>query len=231
MACLPRLDLSGPREQAVQHGNNRLPCFLDNTDWQRYLHILHGDLLDTGVALHAYVLMSSHAPLLLTPPRLGAMSCLMQLPGRRYVREFKARHERAGALWEGRYRSFLMNSERYLLRCSQYTDPDPVRTRMTDDPAKSPDPAVRHCVAGETMRFCQNIRPTSPWADRGRNAQRRTGRCWPSPCRTTSCKPSAAICNNAHREEIASVRWSGRKLAASPAYAPLIVFRQPMAQL
>ncbi|MCQ4166667.1 transposase [Tahibacter harae] len=103
MARLPRLDLPGIPQHVIQRGNNPLPCFPDSADRQRYLHILHGALPDTGMALHAYVLMSNRVHLLLAPPRLGAVSCLMQALGRRYVRAFNSRRGRTGTLWEGRY--------------------------------------------------------------------------------------------------------------------------------
>lgn len=138
MARLPRLDLPGIPQHVVQRGNNRLPCFLDDVDRQRYLQNLREALLGTGVQLHAYVLMSNHVHLLVTPPMLGAVSDLMQRLGRRYVWWFNARHRRSGTLWEGRFKSCLVDSERYLLCCSRYIDLNPVRARMTDDPVAFP---------------------------------------------------------------------------------------------
>ena len=100
----------------------------------RYLHLLREALFDTGVALHAYVLMDNHVHLLVTPPEVGAVSRLMQKLGRQYVGQFNARHRRTGTLWEGRYKACLVGSESYVLRCSRYIDLNPVRARMTDDP-------------------------------------------------------------------------------------------------
>lgn len=136
MARLPRLDLPHIAQHVVQRGNNRLPCFLDDDDRRRYLHLLREALFDTGVALHAYVLMDNHVHLLVTPPEAGAVSRLMQKLGRQYVGQFNARHRRTGTLWEGRYKSCLVGSDEYALRCSRYIDLNPVRARMTDDPAQ-----------------------------------------------------------------------------------------------
>ncbi|HGO6129560.1 TPA: transposase [Burkholderia cepacia] len=72
-------------------GNNRLPCFLDDADRQRYLHLLRDALLHTGSLLHAYVLMDNHVHLLLTPPDTGVTAQLMQKLGRQYVGQFKAK--------------------------------------------------------------------------------------------------------------------------------------------
>lgn len=138
MARLPRLDLPHVAQHIVQRGNNRMPCFLGDGDRRRYLHILHEVLLDTGVLLHAYVLMNNHVHLLVTPPERGAVSRLMQKLGRRYVSQFNARHRRTGTLWEGRYKACLVDSESYLLQCSRYIDLNPVRARITDDPVRFP---------------------------------------------------------------------------------------------
>ncbi|GMV31879.1 MAG: hypothetical protein AMXMBFR59_40040 [Rhodanobacteraceae bacterium] len=74
MARLPRLDLPGIPQHVVQRGNNRLPCFLDDDDRRRYLHLLQEALIDTAVKLHAYVLMGNHVHLLVTHPECGAVS-------------------------------------------------------------------------------------------------------------------------------------------------------------
>ena len=135
MARLPRIDLPGVPRHVVQRGNNRLPCFLDDQDRLHYLSLLMEALNTTGCDLHAYVLMDNHVHLLLTPPKAGAIGHLMQKFGRRYVDLFNTRHGRTGTLWEGRYKACLVDSERYALRCACYIDLNPVRARITDDPA------------------------------------------------------------------------------------------------
>ena len=134
MARQPRLDLHGIPQHVVQRGNNRLPCFLDENDRQRYITLLGEALLDTGCRLHAYVLMDNHVHLLITPPDIGAVARLMQKLGRGYVGQFNVRHRRTGTLWEGRYKASLVDSESYVLHCHRYIDLNPVRARMTDDP-------------------------------------------------------------------------------------------------
>jgi putative transposase len=134
MARLPRLDLPGIPQHVVQRGNNRLPCVPDDGDRARYRQLLGDGLRRTGCALHAWVLMDNHVHLLLTPPAAGAVARLMQAVGRSYVGLFNARHGRTGTLWEGRYKSCLVDSEAYVLRCYRYIDLNPVRARMIDDP-------------------------------------------------------------------------------------------------
>jgi putative transposase len=134
MARLPRLDLPGIPQHIVQRGNNRLPCFLDDDDRHRYLHLLREALLASTCRLHAYVLMDNHVHLLVTPVQAGGVAQLMQKLGRQYVGQFNARHGRTGTLWEGRYKACLVDSGDYILHCCRYIDLNPLRARMIEDP-------------------------------------------------------------------------------------------------
>lgn len=158
MARLPRLDLPGIPQHIVQRGNNRLPCFLDDHDRRRYRQLLHEALLATDCALHAYVLMDNHVHLLATPRGAGQISQLMQKLGRQYVGQFNARHGRTGTLWEGRYKSCLVDRRGYLLRCYRYIDLNPVRARMTDDPSAFPwSSCAAHCGAHDPLVTHHNV--------------------------------------------------------------------------
>lgn len=134
MARLPRLDLPHIPQHVVQRGNNRMPCFFDDTDRLRYLTVLREASLRYDCVVHAYVLMSNHVHLLVTPSTAGVVSCLMQTLGRLYVSTFNARHRRSGTLWEGRYKSCLVGSESYVLRCYRYIELNPVRAAMVAAP-------------------------------------------------------------------------------------------------
>ena len=135
MARLPRIDIAGVPQHVIQRGNNRLPCFLDDDDRHCYLRCLHDALVRFGCDLHAYVLMTNHTHLLMTPRDVGALSRFMHTFSRNYVGMFNARHGRTGTLWEGRYKACLVDSERYSLACYRYIELNPVRARMVKDPA------------------------------------------------------------------------------------------------
>jgi putative transposase len=122
----------------VQRGNNRLPCFLDDDDRQRYLQGVLQALPRFDVRLHAYVLMHNHVHLLLTPGVAGALSRMMHAFGRNYAGLFNGRHGRTGTLWEGRYKACMVDSERYFLACSRYIELNPVRAWMAADPSEYP---------------------------------------------------------------------------------------------
>jgi putative transposase len=166
MARHPRLDLPGIPQHVVQRGNNRLPCFLDDGDRYRYLRILHEALHDTGCLLHAYVLMDNHVHLLMTPPATGAVASLMQKLGRSYVGQFNARHQRTGTLWEGRYKACLVDSESYVLRCQRYIDLNPLRARISANPAAYP---WSSCAAHCGRRMDNLLTPHPAYATLGKN--------------------------------------------------------------
>ena len=127
MSRQPRLTVPGYPHHIIQRGNNRQPIFVDDADRQRLLGDLAEHARNRGVAVHAYVLMSNHLHLLVTPEAADSVPLMMQGVGRAYVRYFNRRHGRSGTLWEGRYRSTLIEAERHLLACMVYIDLNPVR--------------------------------------------------------------------------------------------------------
>lgn len=130
MARLPRLTLPGYVHHVIQRGNNRQPVFLDDQDCEMMLALLADNTLKHGVAVHAYVLMNNHFHLLATPSTPEGLPQMMQAVGRRYVQYFNRRHARTGTLWEGRYRSTVLQAERHLLPCMVYMDLNPVRAGL-----------------------------------------------------------------------------------------------------
>jgi putative transposase len=130
MARLPRLSVPGYPHHVIQRGNNRQPIFLCDADRRRMLDLLEENARQFAVAIHAYVLMDNHFHLLLTPQTDAGLSRMMQAVGRRYVRYFNDEHGRSGTLWEGRYKSTLIETDRYLLACMVYIDLNPVRAGL-----------------------------------------------------------------------------------------------------
>ena len=127
LARLPRLTLPGYPHHVIQRGNNRQPIFSASADYQTLLDLLAENADKFDVAIHAYVLMDNHFHLLATPQTVEGLPQMMQAVGRRYVRYFNDSQNRTGTLWEGRYRSTLVQADRYLLACMAYIDLNPVR--------------------------------------------------------------------------------------------------------
>lgn len=138
MARLPRLTLPGYPHHIIQRGNNRQPIFSTEADYVTLLGMLDEHARQASVAVHAYVLMSNHFHLLATPETAQGIPQMMQAVGRRYVRYFNQRQGRTGTLWEGRYKSTLIQSERYLLTCMAYIDLNPVRAGVASEPGDYP---------------------------------------------------------------------------------------------
>ena len=138
MARPPRLELPGVPLHVVQRGNNRAACFFNDTDRRFYLKCLRTAAAARGCSVHAYVLMTNHVHLLVTPPEEGSVGAMMQDIGRRYVRIINTIHGRTGSLWEGRYKSSLIDSERYLLICHRYIEANPVRAGMVPQASQYP---------------------------------------------------------------------------------------------
>jgi len=146
MARLPRLTLPGYPHHIIQRGNNRQPIFVTSADYETLLHMLDEQARKWKVALHAYVLMSNHVHLLATPETADSIPFMMQALGRGYVRYFNQKQGRTGTLWEGRYKSTLIQAERYLLACMAYIDLNPVRAGLCGEAADYPWSSHRHYI-------------------------------------------------------------------------------------
>lgn len=133
MARLARVEAAGYPHHIIQRGNNRQAVFVDAADYERYLSLLREIAEVQSVAIHAYVLMTNHVHLLVTPGG-GGVSRFMQALGRRYVRWFNDRHVRTGTLWEGRFRSTVIEADRYFLACLRYIELNPVRAGISATP-------------------------------------------------------------------------------------------------
>jgi putative transposase len=136
MARLPRISPKGIPVHVIQRGNNRQACFVSDEDHGAYVGWLKEYAKKYGVDIHAWVMMTNHVHLLCTPQQEGAVSRMMQALGRRYVRYFNFEYRRSGTLWEGRYKSCLVQAERYLLEVYRYIELNPVRAEMVTDPGE-----------------------------------------------------------------------------------------------
>jgi putative transposase len=152
MARLPRLTVPGYPHHVIQRGNNRQAIVLSDTDRETLLGLVTENALKHRVALHAYVLMDNHFHLLLSPETEDGVPKMMQALGRRYVRYFNDTHHRSGTLWEGRYKSTVVQSEAYLLACMAYIDLNPVRAGLVTQAADFVWSSHRHYIGSTQDR-------------------------------------------------------------------------------
>lgn len=136
MARLPRFTLPGIPQHIIQRGNNREPCFYAEEDYYRYQDNLLEAVKKNQAEIHAYVLMTNHVHLLVTPQHEHSITHMMQDLGRKYVRYINHTYKRTGTLWEGRFKSCLVDSDTYLLTCMRYIELNPVRANMVTHPSE-----------------------------------------------------------------------------------------------
>ena len=148
-----RYDLVGYPQHVVQRGNNRQRTFFTRRDRRRYLAWAGDAAREAGCDIHAYVLMTNHVHLLVTPREAMAVPRMMQSLGRRYVRYVNDGRGRTGTLWEGRYHASLVGSEEYLFNCYRYIELNPVRAGLVDDPSGYPWSSFAHNALGRRDRL------------------------------------------------------------------------------
>jgi putative transposase len=130
----PRYFLPDQPLHVIQRGNNRQPAFFHEDDYELYLGWLKQAAEENDCAVHAYVLMTNHVHLLVTPEHEDSLPATMQSLGRRYVRHVNAAYGRTGTLWEGRYRACPIDSDNYFFSSCVYIELNPVRARMVKHP-------------------------------------------------------------------------------------------------
>jgi len=149
MARKPRFNLVGVPQHVIQRGNNREPCFYAEEDYRFYLDCVEEFSKKYNCLLHAYVLMTNHVHMLVTPNQEYAVSQMMQSVGAKYVRYINHTYKRTGTLWEGRYKASLVDTNNYLLVCMCYIELNPVRAGMTGVPGEYKWSSYRANAYGE----------------------------------------------------------------------------------
>jgi putative transposase len=156
MARLPRYVLPGQPQHVIQRGNNRGVTFFAGEDYSFYRECLKEACDKHGCAVHAYVLMTNHVHLVLTPEAPSSIAKVMQSVGRRYVQYVNYTYRRTGTLWEGRYKATLIDSEQYLLTCSRYIELNPVRAGIVAHPGDYPWSSYRAHAHGQLDTLIQD---------------------------------------------------------------------------
>ena len=134
----PRFYIPTLPAHVIQRGNNRDAVFYDDDDYRKYKKWLHEGSLTYGCQIHAYVLMTNHIHLLMSANTADGIAKTMQHIGRHYVPYINKRYKRTGTLWEGRYKSNLVEAEPYLIACMRYIELNPVRAGMVKKPENYP---------------------------------------------------------------------------------------------
>ena len=149
MARLPRIVIPNQPLHIMHRGNDRQDIFKSEEDMIRIKEDIELSLVKSNCSLHAYVIMTNHLHLLITPEDKGQLALFMQSMANRYVRYFNAQHQRTGTIWEGRYKSCLVDSEHYLFSLYKYIEMNPIKAGMVNDIADYPWSSYRHNALGQ----------------------------------------------------------------------------------
>ena len=144
MARLPRINIANIPQHIVQVGHNNLNCFFDDEDYEFYLTSLKKSAEQYDVNIHAYVLLPNAVQMVATPNIPQGISSMMQSLGRRYVQYVNHRYQRSGTLWDGRYKSSVIDSEAYLLTCYRYVELKPMHEGLAESPDLYPWSSFNH---------------------------------------------------------------------------------------
>jgi len=144
MARLPRLIVPQQPHYVIQRGLNGLAIFCDAQDHQAFLAWLRTAARQYKVALHAYTLLPGELHLLATPSDADGLGSMMQWIGRYYVPYYNQKYGRAGTLWQGRYKTSVVDADSYLLACSQYIEFAAVRLALAGSPEDYPWSSYPH---------------------------------------------------------------------------------------
>jgi len=148
MARLPRLVLPNHPLHIMHRGNNRQDIFESEEDMIRIKEDIQYGLEKSSCQLHAYVIMTNHLHLLITPESKEQLAIFMQAMANKYVRYFNAKHNRTGTIWEGRYKSCLVDSDAYLFTLYKYIEMNPIKANMVESLNDYPWSSYAHHALG-----------------------------------------------------------------------------------
>jgi len=173
MSRPPRAFVPGLPVHVIHRGNNRQIIFRDELDYRFFWRCLKETSEDQGLAVNAYVFMSNHVHLMLTPPDTHAISKTLHCASRRYSGYFNERHDRTGTLWEGRFRASIIANDFYFLACHRYIDLNPVRAGLVRAPADYPWSSHRSYAHGESNSLITPHNAIEVLGNTGAERQRR----------------------------------------------------------
>ncbi len=140
----------------MTRGVNRQAVFFQDRDYALYRKALEEAAAEHLCQIHAYVLMTNHVHLLVTPGRARSLPLMMQAMGRTYVQRLNFLYGRTGPLWNGRYKASLVQTDRYLLACQRYIELNPVRAGMVATADAYPHSSYGHHALGERDQLVQS---------------------------------------------------------------------------
>jgi len=150
MGRLPRLIFTGLIYHVVNRGNSRQKVFLDEADFEKYWELLKRYKKQYSFKLYHYVLMNNHIHLLLESSEKGTISKIMQGVTISHTRYFNNKYDNIGHVWQGRFKSPVIEKDSYLLQCGRYVELNPVRAKIVQEPGEYRWSSYRFYAYGES---------------------------------------------------------------------------------
>lgn len=129
-----RIQSAGFLHHVTARGNDKQEIFLNPQDYQRYLKTFQSASREYGLKTYNFCLMKNHVHFLVEPTKDRALTLVMACVQNAYAKYFNEKYKRVGHVWQGRYKSFLVQSEKYFMACSRYIDLNPVKAGIKSDP-------------------------------------------------------------------------------------------------
>ncbi|MBB3224214.1 transposase [Pseudoduganella umbonata] len=154
----------------TQRGHNRQPCFHLDDDYRAYLYCMRKNVELMDISVHAYVLMTNHVHLLISFEQPDTVGDFMKALAQHHTQYLNERLKRTGTVWEGRFKSCPVPTEKYLIICQQYVELNPVRAAMVNSVAQYPWSSYRENAG---LRHDELVRPHQLYLDFGSTVQTR----------------------------------------------------------
>ncbi len=149
MARHRRIFVSGASAHVIKRGHNFGAVFRCRSDYQQFITLMREAALASGVAVHAFTLMTTHIHLLATPTHRLSLPAMMKGCCEQFTPFCNRRYERSGTIWNGRYDALIVDSERYWLTCLRYIERNPVAAGIVNDPSEYEWSSYRTHAFGE----------------------------------------------------------------------------------
>ncbi|MEW5746306.1 MAG: transposase [Nitrospirota bacterium] len=148
MARPLRIEFKGAFYHITARGNERKDIFRDNADREKLLCYFESAVERYQAVIHAFCLMDNHYHLLIETPA-GNLSQTMRHINGAFTAYFNRRHQRAGHLFQGRYKAILVEADEYAGALSRYIHLNPVRAGLVDRPEKYPWSSYRYYAGAQ----------------------------------------------------------------------------------
>ena len=153
MVPVTRMQKAGHIYYVICRGNGPRPLFSSKEDHQEYLSYLNQARKQFPVDIYNYVLMPHHIHLLVGPQEEGALSKFMEWVSKRYAKYFNKKYNTIGHVFLRRYKSFVIQEEKYFLACCRYIDLKPLAEKIVKDPAEYAWSGFNQLAHGEEGPF------------------------------------------------------------------------------